>query len=228
VTAELIDLAVVRGAHERAIPVEEYVAPMSLEQIDAEVEAIRAELVSPLRRLARLREAGAHLTAFGPGITWHEAVERWLGDLGSLRLQGSPEAIVERDALVHSMREAGLATRPIRERLGVSAYAVQEALRKHDPAPERIVGADGASRSARAGRQAPQEAPAGEVWEQAYEYLRRAGERGLTRQSLAKVAGWSDGKAGGVLVRLRRKGLAVEDGRRVADYAVHVAVEVGS
>jgi hypothetical protein len=102
---------------------------------------------SPLRRLAELREAGAHLTAFGPSVTWHEAVERWLGDLGSLRLSGSPEALVERNALVHSIRATGATTRAIRERLGISSYAVQQALAEHDPAPDRIVGADGASRS---------------------------------------------------------------------------------
>src|SRR4051794_12151433 len=153
---------------------------MSLAQIEEEVAAIRAELVSPLRRLARLRAAGAHLTAFGPSITWHEAVERWLGDLGSLRLQGSPEAIAERDALVHSMRAAGATTRVVRERLGISSYAVQQALAVHDPAPERITGADGASRSSRGTRREELPAPVGRVFEQAAEYVRRAGSAGLT------------------------------------------------
>jgi hypothetical protein len=208
VTAEVIDLAVVRGAIARAVPVEEYVAPMSLAQIEEEVAAIRSELVSPLRRLARLREAGAHLTAFGPAVTWHEAVERWLGDLGSLRLQGSPEAIVERDALVHSLRASGATTRAIRDRLGVSSYAVQQALAGGDPAPERIVGADGASRSARGQRREQLPPPVGRVFEQAAEYLRRAAD-GLTLAELARVAGWSEGKASGALSDcVRRKGTA--------------------
>lgn len=203
---------------------------LTAEVVEQRVQRIRDALVFSLTELSALRAENAHVVAFGPGCAWHTACEAWFGDLGSLRLQGSPEAVAERNALVQSMRadEAIGTTRRIRERLGISSYAVQQALAEHDPAPDRIVGADGASRVARAGRQEPQEAPAGAVWEQAYEYLRRAGERGLTRQSLAKVAGWSDGKAGGVLVRLRRKGLAVEDGRRVADYAVHVAVEVES
>jgi hypothetical protein len=211
VTAELIDLAVIRGAHARAVPVESYVAPMSLAEIEEEVAAIRAELVSPLRRLARLREAGAHLTAFGPSITWHEAVERWLGDLGSLRLSGSPEAIVERDALVQSIRATGATTRAIRERLGISSYAVQQALAGHDPAPDRIVGADGASRSSRGQRREVLPAPEGKVFEQAAEYVRRAGAGGLTIGGLAAVAGWSEGKASGALTRALRAGLVVRE-----------------
>jgi hypothetical protein len=227
-TAELIDLAVIRGAHERAIPVEEYVAPMSLEQIEAEVAAIRVELVSPLRRLARLREAGAHLTAFGPGITWHEAVERWLGDLGSLRLSGSPEAVVERDALVHSLRASGATTRAVRERLGISSYAVQEALREHDPAPERIVGADGASRSSRGTRREALPAPVGMVFEQAAEYVRRAGSEGLTIGGLAHEAGWSEGKASGALTRALRAGLILREAGPRGTVRRHFPVEVGS
>ena len=218
--AEVVDLAVVRGAHARAIPVEEYVQPLTLAEIDAEVAAIRAELVRPLQRLARLREAGAHMTAFGPSVTWHEAVERWLGDLQALRLTGSPEAVAEREALVWSMREQGAATRAIRERLGVSSYAVSEALRKLDPAPERIEGADGRSRSSRTGRAAPVEAleaPTGARWEQAAEYVRRAAAGllpgrpagGLSLRDLAHEAGWSEGAASGALDRAMRRGLVV-------------------
>jgi hypothetical protein len=225
VTAEVVDLAIVRGAYARAIPVEEYVAPMSLAEIEEEVAAIRAELVSPLQRLGRLREAGAHLTAFGPAVTWHEAVERWLGDLRVLRLAGSPEAVAERDALVRSLRETGATTRAIRERLGVSAYAVQQALDGGDPAPERIVGADGASRSARGTRREELPAPAGRVFEQAAEWLRRAGD-GLTLAELARVAGWSEGKASGALSDcVRRKGLATRSEEVRGGMRVHYAVE---
>jgi hypothetical protein len=228
VTAELIDLAVVRGAHARAIPVESYVAPMSLAQIEEEVAAIRAELVSPLRRLARLREAGAHLTVFGPSITWHEAVERWLGDLGSLRLSGSPEAIVERDALVHSLRATGATTRAVRERLGISSYAVQQALAEHDPAPERIVGADGASRSSRGRRAEVLPAPSGRVFEQAAEFVRRAGAEGLTIGGLARVAGWSEGKASGALTRAMRAGLIVREAGPRGTVRRHLVIEEGA
>lgn len=226
ILAEVVDLAVVRGAHARAIPVEEYVAPLTLAEIDAEVEAIRAELVRPLQRLARLRAAGAHLTA--GYSTWHEAVEAWLGDLQALRLTGSPEAVAEREALVWSMREQGAATRAIRERLGVSSYAVSEALRKLDPAPERIEGADGRSRSSRTGRQQPAEelpAPEGRVWQVAAEWLRRH-PAGLTLVELARVAGWTEGKASGALSDLVRvRGLAVRledrrDGQRVHVHAI--------
>lgn len=204
-------------------------AGMSLAEIDAEVAAIRSELRRPLERLARLREAGAHLTAFGPDCSWHEAVERWLGDLRTLRLSGSPEAVAEREALIYSMREAGLATRPIRERLGVSSDSVAKALSKADPAPERIIGADGAERASRTGRSAPQAAPAGRVWQQAAEWLRRASEgelrgheRGLTLRELAAVAGWSEGKASGALSDLLRRCLAERIEERRDGYRLHL------
>jgi hypothetical protein len=226
VLAEVVDLSVVRGAHARAIPVEEYVQPLTLDEIDAEVEAIRAELVRPLQRLARLRAAGAHVTAFGPGIAWHDAVDRWFGGFQSLRLTGSEEARVEREALVHSIRATGATTRAIRERLGVSSYAVNEALRKHDPSPERIEGADGRSRSSRMGRAAPVEvldAPEGARWQQAAEWVRRSAggllpgrpAGGLTLGDLARLAGWSEGAASGALNRAMRHGAVVRaDGKR--------------
>jgi hypothetical protein len=228
VTAEVVDLAVVRGAIARAVSVEEYVAPMSLAQIEEEVAAIRSELVSPLRRLARLREAGAHLTAFGPAVTWHEAVERWLGDLGSLRLQGSPEAIVERDALVHSLRASGATTRAVRDRLGISSYAVQQALAGGDPAPDRIVGADGASRSSRGQRREALPAPEGFVFEQAAEYVHRAGDGGLTIAGLAHAAGWSEGRASGALTRALRAGLIVREQGPRGTVRRHYAAQEGS
>lgn len=217
--AELVDLSVVRGAHARAVPVEQYAHPLTLDEIDAEVAAIRAELARPLRRLAYLRAAGAHLTA---GFsTWHEACEAWFGDLQSLRLQGSPEAVAEREALVWSMRRQGAATRAIRERLGVSSYAVNEALRKLDPAPDRVEGADGRSRSARTGRAEVVElsAPIGARWEQAAEWVRRAAcgliagrpAGGLTIVDLARVAGWSEGAASGALTRATRHGAVTRE-----------------
>ena len=88
-TAVVYDLAVVRGAIDAA-------RPMSQAEIDAEVAAIRAELVRPLQRLALLREAGAHLTAFGPDTLWHEACLRWFGDLADLRLTDLTKPVAKR------------------------------------------------------------------------------------------------------------------------------------
>jgi hypothetical protein len=227
VSAEVIDLAAVRAAQAPELSEEiraaYLAAPMSLAQIDAEVAAIRAELARPLQRLAALRAAGAHLTAFGPGTPWHVAVERWLGDLTALRLSGSPEAVAERDALVWSMREAGEATRPIRERLGISSYAVNEALRRFDPAPEEITSTDGRTMRSRTGRAQTPAPPTGRKWQQAAEHLRRA-EDGLTIASLAKVGGWSEGSASGLLSDLLRRGLAVRTEERRDGMRVHRAV----
>jgi hypothetical protein len=133
------------------------------------------------------------------------------GDLGSLRLSGSPEALVERNALVHSIRATGATTRAIRERLGISAYAVQQALAEHDPAPDRIVGADGASRSSRGTAAGGAAGPGGEGVRAGggVRPPRRAG--GLTIGGLAAVAGWSEGKASGALTRALRAGLIVRE-----------------
>jgi hypothetical protein len=239
VTAEVFDLAVVRGALARAVPLDEAPAPvagMSLDEIDAEVALIRAELVSPLHRLARLREAGAHLTAGYE--SWHEAVAAWLGDLRAVRLTGSAEARAERDALVWSMREQGTPTRAIREALGVSSDAVAKALRQHDPAPERVVGADGRSREARTGRAVVVEllaAPEGLRWQQAAEYVRRAAagllpghEGGLTIIGLARVAGWSEGAASGALTRALRHGAVTRVEGPRGTLRAHLPVEVSA
>lgn len=220
-TAVVYDLAVVRGAIDAA-------RPMSQAEIDAEVAAIREELVRPLQRLAVLREAGAHLTAFGPDTAWHTACQRWFGDLADLRLVGTKAAIAERDALIWSMREAGDSTRVIRDALGVGASAVADALAKRDPAPERIVATDGRVLSARTGRREPGTgAAAGAKWQQGLLHLRKAVD-GLTLAELAKVSGWSEGSASGVLSDLvQRKGLAVRSEDRRGGMRVH-RLAVGS
>lgn len=215
-TAVIYDLAEVRGAISAA-------RPLTLQEIDAEVAAIRAELVRPLERLRLLREAGAHLTAFGPSVSWHEACVRWFGDLSALPLRSTREAIEERQHLIWSMREAGDSSRAIRDALGVGANAVSEALRKWDPAPDRITGADGAERPARTGRVLPLPAPTGRKWQQAAELLRRA-EDGLTIASLARAGGWSEGSASGLLTDLLRRGLAVRAEERRDGMRVHRAV----
>lgn len=217
VLAEVIDLGIVRGAIDRSLTVEE---------VEARVARIRDALSFSLAELAALRAQHAHLVC--GFATWHEACEAWFGDLRSLRLAGSAEAVAERDALVRSLREGGATTRAIRDRLGVSAYAVQQALADGDPAPERIVGADGASRSSRGTRREQLAPPVGRVYEQAAEYLRRAVD-GLTLAELASVAGWSEGKASGALSDcVRRKGTAVRSEVLRGGMRVHYASEEGA
>lgn len=212
-TAEVFDLAVIRGAVSAA-------RALTLPEIDAEVSAIRAELRRPLERLSFLREAGAHLTAFGPGTSWHEACLRWFGDLADLRLTGTPAAITEREHLIWSMREAGDSSRLIRDRLGVGAQAVAAALAKRDPAPEKVTGADGVQRPAQTGRR-PAEVPAGPKWLRAARLL-RAAEGGHTLASLARAGGWSEGSASGLLSDLTRRGLAVRTEERRDGMRVHL------
>jgi hypothetical protein len=220
VTAEILYLDEVRAAIAVA-------RPMTREEVDRRVESIREALAFSLRGLAELRAADAHLVAGYD--SWHEACEAWFGDLRSLRLTGSPEAVAEREALVRSMREQGTPTRAIRERLGVSSYAVQQALREADPAPEVLVGADGRQRAARTGMRPvvePLPAPAGKVWQQAAEWLRRHPE-GLTIPELAKVAEWSEGAASGALSDVRARGMAVRLEERRNRNRVHVHAIAG-
>lgn len=214
-TAVIYDLAEVRGAIAAA-------RPMSQAEIDAEVAAIREELVRPLQRLALLREAGAHLTAFGPETRWHEACARWFGDLSDLRLTGTKAAIAEREALIWSMREAGDSSRAIRDALGVGASVVADALAKRDPAPERITSTDGRTMPSRTGRREPEKLT-GRKWERAALLLRQAPD-GLTIASLAKAGGWSEGSASGLLTDLLRRGLAVRSEERRDGMRVHRAV----
>lgn len=214
-TAVIYDLAEVRGAIAAA-------RPLSLAEIDAEVAAIRAELARPLARLALLREAGAHLTAFGPDTRWHEACERWFGDLADLPLRSTAAGITEREELIWSMREAGESSRAIRDRLGVGSSAVSAALAKRDPAPETVTGQDGSVRAARTGRK-EKAAPAGRKWQQGLLHLRQAAD-GLTLAELARVSGWTEGSASGVLSDLLRRSAAVRSEDRRDGMRVHRAV----
>lgn len=215
-TAEVIDLAVVRGAIARATVTPQWV--------EGKVAEVRTALQVSLTGLAELRAADAHHVAFGPNYSWALACELWFGDLRALRLSGSEAARTEREHLIWSLREDGATTRAIRDRLDVSAYAVQEALRKLDPAPERVTGADGAQRPARTGRVERPAAPTGHKWQQAAVWLGRATD-GLTLAELAEVAGWSEGSASGVLSDLRRRGLAVRGEDRRGGMRVHRAVQ---
>lgn len=196
----------------------------TLAEVEARVEAIRSALTFSIVELARLRADEAHIVS--GFATWHEACEAWFGDLRELRLTGSSAAVEERRALVASMREAGEPTRAIRTRLGVSAGTVDTDLRTiGDPAPEVVVGDDGRTRSARTGRREVLSAPTGRVYEQAAEWLRRSPE-GLTLVELARVAGWTEGKASGALSDcVRRKGTAVRTEEQRDGQRVHRAVE---
>jgi hypothetical protein len=160
---------------------------MTVEQIDAEVAAIRSELVRPLQRLARLREASAHLTA--GFTTWHEACEAWLGDLRDLRLTGSAAALVERRALVESYDEADVPQRVVAERLGISKGSVLGDLKA-------------LGRSVDAPKVEALPKPQGTLYEQAVAYLQRADD-GLTIAELMHVAGWEWNRASSTLSRLQ-------------------------
>jgi hypothetical protein len=223
VTAVIYDLSVVRGAADAAVPLSR---PLTPAEIDAEVSAIRAELRRPLERLAFLREAGAHLTAFGPGTSWHEACMRWFGDLADLRLTGTRAAIEEREHLIWSMREAGDSSRVIRDRLGVGAQAVADALAKRDPAPEKVTGADGVQRPARTGAAEP--AAPEPLWQRALTVARRRPD-GVTLVELAQALRITEGSASGLLSYLgpatarhpHRKGLLTRTEERRDRQRVH-------
>lgn len=222
-TATVYDLSVVRGAVDAAVPLSR---PLTLPEIDAEVQAIRAELRRPLERLALLREAGAHLTAFGPGTSWHDACMRWFGDLSDLRLTGTRAAITEREHLVWSMREAGDSSRVIRDRLGVGASAVADALAKWDPAPEKVTGQDGVERPARTGQ--PEPVTPEPLWQRAAAVARRRPD-GVTLVELAHALRITEGSASGLLTYLgppspkhpQRKGLLRRTEERRANQRVH-------
>lgn len=180
-----------------------------LEQLELTVDV---GLGAALDALVELRRRRAHL-ARGFGL-WHEYVLARFGEaISRLRL---PEG--ERLALVESMctptveHRRGMPVRAQAERLGVAVGTVQNdrvalGLAAPRPRPERLP------------------APAGRVWEQAAEYLRRAGGRGLTLVELARAAGWTEGKASGALTDVRRRGLAVRTEDRRAGQRVHRSVD---
>jgi hypothetical protein len=152
---------------------------------------------------------------------WHGYVLSRFGDL--LRLLRLPDE--ERVALVQSMSGAtaehpkGMPVREQAKLLGVAPGTVQSDRR----ALGLVVVKD---------RPEPLPAPAGKVWQQAAEHLRRAGDRGLTLVELAAVAKWTEGKASGALSDVRRRGLAVrtEDrraGQRVPSHGIIIGAVSG-
>jgi transposase len=213
VTAEVLDLAVVRGAVQRAVTTEDL----------AEREAaVRADLAGAVTHLTWLREAGAHtLSGFD---SWGAYVTDRFGDLlGELRL-----AVADRREVTHALRAGGASKAAIARRLGRSEDTVTRDLDvTGDPAPDRITGADGSSRVARTGRQ---EAPAGLLWERAAEVARRRGPKGVTLVELARALSITEGSASGLLTYLgapdgrhpQRKGLLVRTEDRRKGQRVHI------
>jgi DNA-binding transcriptional ArsR family regulator len=205
VTAEVFDLAVVRGAIGAAVTTEE---------LSRREAAVRADLAGAVTHLTFLREAGAHtLSGFD---SWGAYVADRFGDLlGKLRL-----VVEDRRAVVHALREEGASQASIARRLSVSEDTVsRDLLVTGDPAPERITSADGSVRVARTGRAV---APAGKLWEQAAEVARRRGAKGVTLVELARALSITEGSASGLLSYLRRKGLVERTEDRRRNQRVHV------
>jgi hypothetical protein len=213
VTAEVFDLAVVRGAVDRAV------TPAELAEREA---AVRADLAGAVAHLTFLREAGAHtLSGFD---SWGAYVVDRFGDLlAELRL-----TVEDRREVVHARRAEGRSQASIARELRVSEDTVARDLAvTGDPAPERIVSADGSVRAARTGRQ---EAPAGRLWQRAAEVARRRGARGVTLVELARALSVTEGSASGLLTYLgppdarhpQRKGLLVRTEDRRKEQRVHV------
>jgi DNA-binding transcriptional ArsR family regulator len=205
VSAEVFDLAVVRGAIGAAVEAAE---------LDRREAAVRADLAGAVTHLTFLREAGAHtLRGFD---SWGAYVADRFGDLlAELRL-----AVTDRREVVHALRKQGRSQASIARELHVSEDTVSRDLEvTGDPAPERITSADGSSRVARTGRQV---APTGRLWERAAEVARRRGARGVTLVELARALSVTEGSASGLLTYLRRKGLMERTEDRRRNQRVHV------
>jgi DNA-binding transcriptional ArsR family regulator len=205
VSAEVFDLAVIRGAIGAAVEAAE---------LDRREAAVRADLSGAVTHLTFLREAGAHtLRGFD---SWGAYVADRFGDLlAELRL-----AVTDRREVVHALRKQGRSQASIARELHVSEDTVSRDLEvTGDPAPERITSADGSSRVARTGRQV---APTGRLWERAAEVARRRGARGVTLVELARALSVTEGSASGLLTYLRRKGLMERTEDRRRNQRVHV------
>lgn len=169
---------------------------------------IRSHLGSAIIKLQQAREGQADV-ALGYD-SWHQYVETEFGDLRELRLP-----VLERRALVASMRSDALPVRAIADRLGVSVGTV------HSDLPETLERKPAGLRVVR--EQLP--VPTGRVYEQTVEWLRRH-PAGLTLVELAAVAGWTEGKSSGALSDVRCRGLAVRTEDRRAGQRVHLLIEV--
>jgi hypothetical protein len=180
--------------------------------LDALEQAVEQGLTAAVASLTRLRELHAHTRR---GFEhWHGYVLSRFGDL--LRLLRLPDE--ERVALVQSMSGAtaehpkGMPVREQAKLLGVAPGTVQSDRR----ALGLVVVKD---------KPEPLPAPTGRVWEQAGEWLRREGDRGLTRVELADRTGWRDGKCGGALDYTVDKGVGAKTDRWREAQRVFVWVE---
>lgn len=148
--------------------------------------------------------------------SWHEYVEHIIdGDLRDLRLSGSEEAVAVRAALARSLRDdARLTYRQIRDRLDVSLGTIRNDI------GDASIGGDVVDLHPEA-----LPAPTGRVYEQAYEWLHRQADRGLTRLELGSETGWRDGRCGGVLEYLVDKGWAIKAEAWRLEQRVFLAVD---
>jgi hypothetical protein len=191
-------------------------APTELAELDHLEQAVDSGLAAAIDALAELRARDAHL-ARGHD-TWGGYLVARFGDaLRRLRLDRTDHlAVVDYLARPHGDRGKAMPVRQIAEVLAVSSGTAQTYRRELGLAP------------AAPSKPTPQPAPTGRVFEQAAAWLGRA-ERGLTLIELAKVAGWSEGKASGALSFLTApaRGLAVRTDDRRLGQRVHHLTDAG-
>jgi hypothetical protein len=182
--------------------------------LDALEHAVDNGLATAIDALAALRRRNAH-TDRGYG-TWGEYLVARFGDaLRRLRLDREDHlAVVDYLARPHGEDGRPTPVRQIADALGIAVNTVQG----HREALGLRVVKD---------RPEPLPAPAGKVYQQAAEYLRRAGDRGLTLVELAAVAKWTEGKASGALSDVCRRGLATRSEDKRANQRIHYATGVG-
>lgn len=214
-------------------------SPAAIERLELDT---RADLISALTNLERLRAGSAHVVAGFPD--WHDYVLARFGDLlDQLRMP-----IAERRELVLRLRRGdgvkGMSQRAIAAKLGVGLGTVSEdiaELRRDGrlvDEPAKVTSGDGRDRPSRGESRpgvaatvavaVPLPAPAGRVYQQAAEWLRRT-DGGLTLVELAAVAGWTEGKASGALSYLTHpsRALAVRLEEERAGQRVHVLTAAG-
>jgi hypothetical protein len=200
-----------------------YCTRQRAEALDAQLREAAGEMARAARRavplLAEIRANNAWVQ-LGWSSYWLYVADVFQ-DLRELRLNGSDEAVQERRALVGSMVDDGLSITDIQRKLDYSRGTVAADRRAH-------LGTDAPTDVTDIEPPAELPTPTGPVWVQALTYLARQDDRGLTRLELAAEAGWSDGKAGSALIRLRRKRAAVNpDGATRLDYEVFTVTDLG-
>jgi hypothetical protein len=180
--------------------------------LDALEQAVEQGLTAAVASLTRLRELHAH-TRRGFAL-WHEYVLDRFGDLLALLKLPDEElrALVESMSTPTAEHPRGLPVRGQSKLAGVAPGTIQA----HRRALGLVVVKD---------RPEPLPMPTGRVWEQAGEWLKRAGDRGLTRVELADRTGWRDGKCGGALDYTVDKGVGAKTDRWRDAQRVFVWVE---